>query len=87
MKPQIFLTRQLPAPVSARLEACFALAGEIAGSAGVVTIPADVVGPELFDAAGPDLRIVARHVLIVVRGNASVAGGEVHFPLLFPAIT
>ena len=31
----------------------------IAGSAGLVTIPADVVGAELFGVAGPGLRIVA----------------------------
>ena len=35
------------------------LSDEIAGSAGLVTIPADAVGAELFDAAGPSLRIVA----------------------------
>jgi glyoxylate reductase len=58
-EPRIFLTRQLPAPVLKRLEASFALVEEVAGSAGLVTIPADVVGARLFDAAGPDLRIVA----------------------------
>jgi glyoxylate reductase len=56
---QIFLTRRLPAPVHTRLEASFAVADEIAGSAGLVTIPADAVGAELFDAAGPELRVVA----------------------------
>jgi glyoxylate reductase len=45
--------------VLARLEASFAVSAEIAGSAGLVTIPADVVGAELFDSAGPDLRVVA----------------------------
>jgi glyoxylate reductase len=45
--------------VLSRLEASFALSDEIAGSAGLVTIPADAVGAELFDAAGPGLRIVA----------------------------
>ena len=59
MKPQVFLTRRVPDPVLARLEASFALSDEIAGSAGLVTIPADAVGAELFDAAGPSLRIVA----------------------------
>ena len=59
MKPQIFLTRRLPDAVLARLEEAFAVSPEIAGSAGLVTIPADVVGDELFDAAGPDLRVVA----------------------------
>ena len=58
-EPRIFLTRQLPAPVLKRLEASFAVVEEVAGSAGLVTIPADVVGARLFDAAGPDLRIVA----------------------------
>ena len=59
MKPQVFLTRRVPDPVLSRLEASFALSDEIAGSAGLVTIPADAVGAELFDAAGPSLRIVA----------------------------
>ena len=59
MKPQVFLTRRVPNPVLSRLEASFALSNEIAGSAGLVTIPADAVGAELFDAAGPSLRIVA----------------------------
>ena len=58
-QPRIFLTRQLPEPVLRRLEASFAIVEEVAGSAGLVTIPADVVGGELFDAAGRDLRIVA----------------------------
>jgi glyoxylate reductase len=59
VKPRIYLTRELPAPVVARLEASFAVTAEIAGSAGLVTIPADAVGAALFDAAGPGLRIVA----------------------------
>jgi glyoxylate reductase len=59
VKPRIFSTRPLPQPVNARLEASFAFAGEIAGSSGLVTIPADTVDAELFDAAGPELRIVA----------------------------
>jgi len=59
VKPQVFLTRRVPDPVLSRLEASFVLSDEIAGSAGLVTIPADAVGAELFDAAGPSLRIVA----------------------------
>ena len=59
MKPQVFLTRRVPDPVLARLGASFALSDEVAGSAGLVTIPADIVGAELFDAAGPGLRVVA----------------------------
>jgi len=59
VKPQVFLTRRVPDPVLSRLEASFALSDEIVGSAGLVTIPADAVGAELFDAAGPSLRIVA----------------------------
>ena len=59
MKPQVFLTRRVPDPVLSRLEASFVLSDQIAGSAGLVTIPADAVGAELFDAAGPSLRIVA----------------------------
>jgi glyoxylate reductase len=59
VKPQVFLTRRVPDPVLSRLEASFALSDEIAGSAGLVTIPAHAVGAELFDAAGPSLRIVA----------------------------
>lgn len=59
VQPQVFLTRRVPEPVLVRLESSFELADAIAGSAGLVTIPADVVGAELFDAAGPGLRIVA----------------------------
>jgi glyoxylate reductase len=59
VKPQVFLTRCVPDPVVGRLEASFAISDEIAGSAGLVTIPADVVGAELFDAAGADLRVLA----------------------------
>ncbi|HEY7003735.1 MAG TPA: D-glycerate dehydrogenase [Gaiellaceae bacterium] len=59
MAPQIFLTRQLPEAVLERLESRFTVSEEIAGSAGLVTIPADQVGVALFDAAGPDLRVVA----------------------------
>jgi glyoxylate reductase len=59
VKPRIFLTRQLPDPVLVRLEASFAVSDEVAGSAGLVTIPADAVGAELFEAAGPGLRAVA----------------------------
>jgi glyoxylate reductase len=59
VKPQIFLTRRVPGPVLERLEAWFEISSEIAGSDGVVTIPADVVGAEFFDAAGSGLRIVA----------------------------
>jgi glyoxylate reductase len=59
MKPQIFLTRRLPDPVLGRLQASFSVADEIAGSAGLVTIPADVVEARLFDAAGTGLRVVA----------------------------
>ena len=59
MKPQIFLTRRLPDAVLARLESSFAVSAGIGGSAGVVTIPADVVDDALFDAAGPGLRVVA----------------------------
>jgi glyoxylate reductase len=57
--PQVFLTRRLPDPVLARLAASFAISDEIAGSAGLVTIPVDVVDAELFDAAGPGLRVIA----------------------------
>jgi glyoxylate reductase len=49
----------VPDPVLSRLEASFALSDEVAGSTGLVTIPADAVSAELFDAAGPSLRIVA----------------------------
>jgi len=59
VKPQVFLTRRVPDPVLARLEESFSLSDEVTGSAGLVTIPADIVGAELFDAAGPSLRIVA----------------------------
>jgi glyoxylate reductase len=59
VRPRIFLTRQLPDPVLVRLEASFAVSDELAGCAGLVTIPTDIVGAELFDAAGPALRVVA----------------------------
>jgi len=59
VKPRIFLTKRLPEPVLERLQDCFSVGDEIAGSAGLVCIPADVVGARLFDAAGPELRIVA----------------------------
>jgi glyoxylate reductase len=59
VKPQVFLTSRVPDPVLARLEASFTLSDEIADSAGLVTIPADVADAELFDGAGPALRIVA----------------------------
>jgi glyoxylate reductase len=59
VKPQIFRTRPLPTSVDARLEASFTISPEISGSAGLVTIPADVVDGALFDAAGPWLRVVA----------------------------
>jgi glyoxylate reductase len=59
VKPQVFLTRRVPDPVLARLGASFLLSDEVAGSAGLVTIPADIVGAELFDTAGPSLRVVA----------------------------
>ena len=59
VRPQIFLTRHVPDPVLVRLQASFDVSDEVGGSAGLVTIPADVVDAELFDAAGPGLRIVA----------------------------
>ena len=59
VRPQIFLTRHVPDPVLARLQASFDVSDEVGSSAGLVTIPADVVDAELFDAAGPSLRIVA----------------------------
>jgi glyoxylate reductase len=59
VEPQIFLTRRLPAAVHERLEARFRVSAEIGGSAGLVTIPADTVDDSLFDAAGPELRVVA----------------------------
>ena len=59
VRPQIFLTRHVPDPVLARLQASFDISDEVGGSAGLITIPADVVDAELFDVAGPGLRIVA----------------------------
>jgi glyoxylate reductase len=59
VKPRILLTRRLPEPVLERLQASFSVEDELAGSAGLVTIPADVVDARLFDAAGTELRIVA----------------------------
>ena len=59
MTPKIFLTRQLPDPVLARLEGSFDISEEFAGVSGLVTIPADVVDESLLDEAGPGLRVVA----------------------------
>jgi glyoxylate reductase len=59
VKPRIFLTKRLPDPVLERLQESFSVGDEIAGSAGLVCIPADVVDAQLFDVAGPELRIVA----------------------------
>ena len=59
MTPKIFLTRQLPDTVLARLEGSFDISEEIAGDSGLVTIPADVVDESLLDEAGPGLRVVA----------------------------
>jgi glyoxylate reductase len=59
VKPRIFLTKRLPEPVLERLQESFSIGDEIAGSAGLVCIPADVVDARLFDVAGPELRIVA----------------------------
>jgi lactate dehydrogenase-like 2-hydroxyacid dehydrogenase len=59
MTPKIFLTRQLPDSVLARLEGSFDISEEIAGVSGLVTIPADVVDESLLDEAGPGLRVVA----------------------------
>jgi glyoxylate reductase len=59
MTPKIFLTRQLPDSVLARLEGSFGISEEIAGVSGLVTIPADVVDESLLDEAGPGLRVVA----------------------------
>ena len=59
VRPQIFLTSHVPDPVLERHQASFDVSDEVGGSSGLVTIPADVVDAELFDAAGPRLRIVA----------------------------
>jgi glyoxylate reductase len=59
VKPRIFVTKRLPDPVLERLQESFSVGDEIAGSAGLVCIPADVVDAQLFDAAGPELRIAA----------------------------
>jgi glyoxylate reductase len=59
MTPKIFLTRQLPDSVLARLEGSFDISEEIAGVSGLVTIPADVVDDSLLDEAVPGLRVVA----------------------------
>jgi glyoxylate reductase len=59
VKPQVFITRRLPNAVFMRLEARFSVSPLLAGSEGLVTIPADVVDDELFDTAGRGLRVVA----------------------------
>jgi glyoxylate reductase len=58
-RPTIFLTRELPAAVVARLSSRFDLADELARLDGVVSIPADTVDDAFLAAAGEGLRIVA----------------------------
>src|SRR4051812_32061594 len=59
MTPTIFVTRELPEAVVARLASRFDLAEELAGVDGVVSIPADTVDDAFLSAAGENLRIVA----------------------------
>ena len=77
MKSKIFLSRRVPDRVRAELERLFdldlhdserplererLLAG-VAGRDGVVTMLTDQVDDELFDAAGPQLRVVANYAV------------------------
>ena len=59
MRPKIFVTRELPEAVAARLASRFDLVDGLAGVEGVVTIPADRVDDAFLAAAGDKLRIVA----------------------------
>ncbi len=75
MKPRVYLSRRVPAPVRDELVRRFdvtahddeappareeLLAG-VRGAAGAVTMLTDAVDAELLDAAGPRLRVVANH--------------------------
>jgi glyoxylate reductase len=67
---RVLATRPLLPRVEEALRESFAfesLAGldhaALAGAAGLVTVPGDAVDAELFDAAGPQLRIVAQHAV------------------------
>jgi glyoxylate reductase len=59
MRPKIFVTRELPEAVGARLASRFDLVEGAAGVEGVVSIPADRVDDAFLAAAGDKLRIVA----------------------------
>ena len=59
MRPTIFVTRELPDAVAARLASRFDLAPGLGGVQGVVSIPADTVDDGFLAAAGESLRIVA----------------------------
>lgn len=53
----------MPAAVDAALRESFELLEAPAGADGLVTVPGDAAGAELFDAAGPQLRVVAQYAV------------------------
>lgn len=77
MKPSIFVTRRVPAAVRRELDRLFevrihdeeqppvraALLGGSAAVHGLVTMLTDRIDAEVFDAAGPELRVVAHHAV------------------------
>ena len=62
-RPRVFVTRPVPARVEEALRASFALSDGLGGSDGVVTVPTDPVDAAFFEAAGPDLRVVAQYAV------------------------
>lgn len=60
---RVHLTRPVPERVETALRESFELVDGPAGAEGIVTVPTDPVGPALFDAAGPQLRVVAQYAV------------------------
>ncbi len=75
MRPRVYLSRRVPAPVTDELARRFELTAHdeetpparaelleaVAGAAGLVTMLTDAVDEGLLDAAGPELRVVANY--------------------------
>jgi glyoxylate reductase len=60
---RVFLSLPVPERVEAALRESFELVDSPGGAEGIVTVPTDPVGPALFDAAGPQLRVVAQYAV------------------------
>ncbi len=57
------MTRRVPPAVDAALRESFELLEGPAGADGLVTVPGDAAGAALFDAVGPQLRVVAQYAV------------------------